>query len=391
MWIAGAGAVSCLGLGKESLIRAVLANQSGINDQGLGPVTDQDKLKMDQSLAPLMERRDLSWPLKLTLWAAREAMGEAGWDQLTDRDGLILATTTGQIPLWDRALSEYYQNQISEEQFKKVFRHYSLGTILDDISVTINAIGGEGPIFRGPRGLVSSACSASTQAIALASMWIESGKADRVLVGGVEVLCDLTVEGFRSLKLLTPGRCRPFDAARTGINLSEGAAFFCVQREPASSRVKVSGYGMSTDSYHMTAPHPQGDGSLAAMQAALTRAGVEPRDIDWVHAHGTGSLHNDLSESAAIARLFEGNLPFVSSTKWHHGHALGASGILEAVIDTEALKRGVMIATRGLENIDPGISLPIEREHRSKPGMKYVLKNTLGFGGANACFLLEAR
>jgi 3-oxoacyl-(acyl-carrier-protein) synthase len=390
-WISGTGAVSCLGLGKENLFNAVLKNQSGINSQGLGPLSPEDQLSLQKSLGSLStERSNTGTPLQMSLGAAREALREAGWEALTDQDGLILATTTGQIPLWDRALSRYFQKEVSDQDFKNLFKHYPLGTLLDDFSIHINSVLAEktAPAFLGPRQLITTACSASTQAMAIACMWLETGKAQRVLVGGVEVLCDLTVEGFRSLKLLSEDKCRPFDEKRNGINLSEGAGFVCLEKKKNRSSIEVCGYGMASDSHHMTAPHPEGEGSLRAMTAALKKSGLEPEDIDWIHAHGTGSVHNDLSESFAIHRLFETKAkPFVSSTKWHHGHALGASGLLEAVISVEGLKKNIMIATQGLEQVDPLIPLEIPRVHLEKD-IKYVLKNTLGFGGANACFIL---
>lgn len=387
-WITGAGAVSCLGLGRERLFASCLKKQSGINSEGLGPISSEDRTTLVHSLGSSPVADSGSLPLQISLWAAREALEEAGWGQLNDRDGLIFATTTGQIPLWDQALSHYYQKQIPLEEFRKVFKHYPLGTILDDFSLQINPTLGAQGDFLGPRTLVTSACGASTQAIAMACMWLETGKADRVIVGGMEFLCDLTIEGFRSLKLLSKERCRPFDVERTGINLSEAAAFFCIEKNKNDSTVKVSGYGLSTDSYHMTAPHPEGEGSFHSMKQALTKSQVPVEDIGWVHAHGTGSLHNDMAEGIAIGRLMDKNDPFISSTKWYHGHALGVSGILEAVLCREGLLKNTQVGTQGLDTLDPKIPIRLSREHGHNE-IRAVLKNTLGFGGVNASIVME--
>lgn len=388
IWITGSGAVSCLGLGKDQLFASVLRNDSGIDAQGLGSVSEGNKHILVDSLGGVRGVDKMSWPLQISLWAARESMQSAGWTELTENDGLILATTTGQIPLWDSALERYYQKQIPADEFKTIFKHYPLGTIVDDFCGAIHPLLGKDKKFVGPRTLVASACGASTQALAMAALWIESGKVERCLVGGMEVLCDLTIEGFRSLKLLSTSRAQPFDQNRTGINLSEASAFFCLEKNKNAASVQLSGFGLSTDSYHMTSPHPEGQGSYVSMQKALAKARLSAKDIGWVHAHGTGSLHNDLAEGIAIERVFENTDAYISSTKWYHGHALGVSGILESVLSLEGLKNNVQVATGGLNTIDEKIHLKIPKEHGRK-SIKAVLKNTLGFGGVNASVIME--
>jgi 3-oxoacyl-[acyl-carrier-protein] synthase-1 len=200
----------------------------------------------------------------------------------------------------------------------------------------------------------------------------------------------LTIHGFRCLQLLASEQCAPFSSRRGGIQLSEGAAFLCLERA-STGLARLSGAGFSTDAHHMTAPHPEGEGSRKAMQRALRSAGLQPQQIDWVHAHGTGSTHNDSAEAAAIGSLF-GNgdaAPWVSATKPIHGHALGASGALEAVVCVEALRHQIVLPTFGLTDPDPALGL------RHPPAtvptaLRHVLKNTLGFGGANAALVFSA-
>jgi 3-oxoacyl-(acyl-carrier-protein) synthase len=372
VWISGAGAVSCLGLGTEALWRAALENRSGIHE-GLGRV-------QDNVLNGLPEELRANRILAFSVLAAREAMAQAGWTELKPGDGMILATTTGQILEWDSAFIAFTDGKITQAEFRTAFNHQPLG---EWVSALGRQIGHD-----GPSAMLTSACSASTQALALGAMWIRQGKVKRCLVGGAEVLCDLTTEGFRSLQLLSVNPSTPFDQNRAGINLSEGAAFLCLEAEAKAPLARLSGFGYSTDGYHMTGPHPEGDGSYRAMRDALAKAEIKPSDVSWVHAHGTGSQQNDMSEGLAMARLFGGETPWVSSTKWLHGHSLAASGALESALLVKAMGEGRVLHTRGLKVPDPKIPVKHPREDVNMP-IRHILKNTLGFGGANAAIVLS--
>lgn len=367
VWITGLGAVSCLGTSVDDLWHAVETDRSGIRD-GLGRVSDQ-------LLGGAPKNRALTFAVS----AAREAMRHAGWRRLNPDDGLIVATTTGLFLQWDKAFVGYVNDQVSRADFRRDFVNQPLGQLTEQIREALD--------HRGPHSLLTSACSASTQALAVGAMWIRQGRVKRCLVAGVEVICDLTSEGFRSLQLLSTTPATPFDAERKGINLSEGAAFLCLEGGDAGI-VALTGHGFSTDAFHMTGPHPEGEGSYRAMSAALRMAGVSPDEVTWVHAHGTGSVQNDMSEGLAVKRLCGEYQPYVSSTKWLHGHALAASGALESVLVARAMQEGRVLRTRGLKNPDPRIPV----RHPSKDEsveIRHVLKNTLGFGGANASLLFS--
>jgi 3-oxoacyl-[acyl-carrier-protein] synthase-1 len=320
--------------------------------------------------------------LAFSIKAAREAIEQAGWTQLTDRDGFIFATTTGQIPIWDQALVDFLHNRIEREAFELAFVHQPLGVLLDEVALTLG--------HTGPSLLVTSACAASTQAIGLASLWISQKKVDRCLVIGAEVLCTLTTEGFKSLQLLSAVPAKPFDINRSGINLSEGAAALCLEGESARAnwRAVIRGFGMSSDGHHMTGPHPEGRGVVQAVQTALQTAALLPSDISWVHAHGTGSPQNDSAEGAALAQVFGETMPWVSSTKWLHGHSLGASGILETVLCIEALDHQTVLRTAGLETADTKIQIKHPTKNFKTP-LRHILKTTLGFGGVNAALVIS--
>lgn len=367
IWITGLGAVSCLGSSVEDLWSAVGQERSGVVD-GLGRVPDDIFIEAPANRA-----------LAFAVHAAREAMRHAGWSRLNSDDGLIIATTTGFFLQWDRAFTDFVNDRLPLDRFRSDFLNQPLMQLNVELA---RALG-----HRGPSTVLTSACSASTQALALGAMWIKQKRVKRCLVAGVEVICDLTAEGFRSLQLLSREPATPFDVDRRGINLSEGAAFLCLESGDAGL-AGISGYGFSTDAFHMTGPHPEGHGSYRAMNQAVRSAGLTPEDIYWVHAHGTGSLQNDMSEGLAVKRLCGEHEPFVSSTKWLHGHSLAASGALESALVVRAMQAGLVLKTRGLKNPDPRIPvLHPARDEKVKPG--HVLKNTLGFGGANASLVLS--
>lgn len=304
--------------------------------------------------------------------AIRQAMERAGWDRLRDDDAIFLATTTGLLPVWEGDFLGAGGDLVAN------FRSEPLGASLRALRSEL--------AFRGHAQVITSACAASTHALVLASRWLKTGRAKRCLVGGVEILSRLTVEGFKSLQLLSSETATPFDIGRKGINLSEGAAFLCLERESGDSPLgKITGGAITNDAHHMTAPHPEGRGSETAIRRALDEAGLRPSDIDWVHAHGTGSPHNDLAEGAALHAIFGDGVP-VSSTKAIHGHALAASGALETIVCLEAIRSETIPKTFGMVTPDPRIRL----RHGGDRAPRRVVKNTLGFGGTNGAIVLEA-
>lgn len=374
VWISGMGAISCAGVNPATLWENTKKKQTGIKN-GLGAIEPSSILELRNQFQSSEEI-----PLLLSQVALIQAMRDAGWEKLEPTDGIIFATTTGHVSTWDEALMEYFRNVENKEKFEGAFRHERLGLMLDKICDFLQ--------FEGPRFLITTACSASTHALGLAKLWIESGRVKRCLVGGTEILSRLTIEGFRSFQLLSEKQSKPFDSERSGINLSEGSAFVCLETAPLKKRARLSGFGMSTDAYHMTAPHPEGKGSYQAMQLALKDAGILPKELSWIHAHGTGSVHNDLAECTAVETLLKGATVPVTSTKAVHGHALAATGVMEAVLCVKALEEQTLLPTAGLEKLDPLIRVPILKDFQ-KTEVRHILKNTLGFGGANGAIVLS--
>lgn len=243
----------------------------------------------------------------------------------------------------------------------------------------------------GPTAIISSACATTAKVFASAARMIAAGFCDAAIVGGADSLCGTTLYGFRSLGLIAEEPCRPFDRARSGISIGEGAGFALVEkldREPPDDAVLLLGVGESTDAYHMSTPHPEGLGAQIAMAQALRAAGLRPEDIDYVNLHGTGTAIGDAAEDQAVVRLFGQRTP-CSSTKGFTGHTLGAAGIVEAVICFLAMSLGVMPGSPHTRNVDPAFRCHYLRES-SRGRIDRVMSNSFGFGGTN-CSVIFGR
>ena len=236
----------------------------------------------------------------------------------------------------------------------------------------------------GPCLTISTACSSSAKVFATGARWLQCGLVDAVLVGGADSLCLNTLYGFNSLQLLSSEPCRPSSADRQGINIGEAAGFALIGRPGVFDDAELSllGYGESSDAWHMSHPHPEGKGALAAMDQALTRAGLDPDAIGYINLHGTASKANDAVENVAIGQRFS-PATRISSTKGWTGHALGAAGILEAVIALDALAAQRIPGTLNTDEVDPEFGFPVQLEN-SEASLDYVMSNSFGFGGNNA-------
>ena len=241
----------------------------------------------------------------------------------------------------------------------------------------------------GPSFVVSTACSSGAKALASGARLLKAGLCDAVLAGGADALCAMTVAGFTALEAVDAARCRPMSATRAGINIGEGAALFVLSREP--SAVRLSGCGESSDAHHISAPEPTGRGALAAMRAALERAGLAPGEVGYLNLHGTGTLQNDAMESRAVAALFGHGLP-CSSTKPLTGHALGAAGAIEAAIVWLTLMGDGRLPGHHFDGLRdpalPPITL-VQPGQRLAGAPRHVMSNSFAFGGNNASLVLS--
>jgi len=239
----------------------------------------------------------------------------------------------------------------------------------------------------GPAHVVSTACSSSAKVFATAHRHLAAGLCDAALVGGTDTLCATTLYGFGSLDLLAHEPCRPWGKDRCGINLGEGAGFVLLERTTQTSeRLALLGYGESSDAHHISSPHPDGEGALLAMLAALQRAGLEPQDIDYLNLHATATPANDRAEDRAIARCFP-HPPRASGTKGWTGHTLGAAGVTEVVICLLALEHGVLPGTLNQGVADPDLATEVLAD-TTDDSPRRVMTNSFGFGGTNCSLIL---
>jgi len=250
---------------------------------------------------------------------------------------------------------------------------------------------------------ISTACSSAANAILLGAELLKSGRADIVVAGGAECITKFHLNGFNSLMILDKVPCRPFDSTRAGLNLGEGAAYLVMEKEehfnarshcgldPQSPAATLSGYANTCDAFHQTASAPDGEGAYLAMKKALESAGLQPSDIDYINAHGTGTENNDLSEGMAMMRLFGEKIPPVSSTKSFTGHTTSAAGGVEAVISILALQYNFIPANLNFSEkmaeltFEPVMVNGICPE---KP-LKHVLSNSFGFGGNDTSLIFS--
>ena len=244
--------------------------------------------------------------------------------------------------------------------------------------------------LEGPALTINTACSSSAKVFATAARWLQMGFVDAALVGGADILCLSVLHGFHALQLVSSRPCRPFDAARDGINLGEAAGFALMARAedwPDNTGVVLSGYGESSDAHHMSHPHPEGAGARRAIEQALSGAGLRADDIDYINLHGTASLANDRVEGRLVASMFPSSTR-ASSTKGWMGHTLGAAGIIESIIALDTLVTGMVPGTLNFERCEPGIPLALSADNQLlKP--RHVMSNSFGFGGNNACLIFS--
>jgi len=301
--------------------------------------------------------------------ACRERYGAA-------RIGVFIGTSTSGVQHTELAYRE-----VTDNRLPAWFRHRTTQNIFSSADFVAQRLRVNGPCIA-----ISTACSSSAKVFASARRAIAIGACDAAIVGGVDSLCLTTLYGFNSLQLLSTDKCRPADVARNGISIGEAAGFALLDPQESRSGVYLLGYGESSDAYHMSSPDPEGRGAVAAMRAALLCAEANPKDVDYVNLHGTGTLANDSAESRAICSMFGASLP-CSSTKGWTGHTLGAAGIVEAALSLLCVQHGFMPRSLNTQNKDPAIEAAILLARRDTPVTR-VLSNSFGFGGSNCSLLL---
>jgi 3-oxoacyl-[acyl-carrier-protein] synthase-1 len=381
--ITATAVVSALGRGSAATLEALRKSRSGLRQNDLPDATLPTYIGRvegleDAAVAPELGRYDCRNNRLAQLALEQDgfvaAIAGARLRYGPQRIGVFLGTTSSGILEVENA----YRHRDAQTgalpsglRFAETFNLYSASAYVRE---ALN--------LEGPAVVVSAACASSAKAFASASRAIAAGLCDAAIVGGVETLCLTTMHGFASLGLLSDRPCRPCDRDRSGISLAEGAGFALLEKGDRGPRsLAFLGYGESADAYHMSTPHPEGRGAALAMRAALSMAAVTPEDIDYVNLHGTGTPSNDVAEDAAVCSVLGPSVPR-SSTKGATGHALGAAGILEAIITLLCIANDFLPGTINTTEIDPAIRGRVLLDC-STARVKRALSNSLGFGGSN--------
>ena len=292
------------------------------------------------------------------------------------RIGLLLATTKANI----EALERLSDSRACSDPAR---RHLQGDLLAADLAAEFQA--------HGPVQCLSTACVSGLIAIQQGVKMIQRGEADAVFVVGVDHLSAFVVAGFTALKAIDPGGCRPFDQSRCGLSPGEaGAAIVLVRAEKMSRHaVTVRGWGTSNDANHLTGPSRDGSGLALAMRTALASAKLSATEIDFVHAHGTGTPYNDAMESQALRTVFGGACPPFSGAKGMLGHTLGAAGVIETIVCVLAMRENFLPGTPRLESPAAGVPVNLLREPRFGAQLQHVLKLNTGFGGLNGALILR--
>ncbi len=379
------GIISPIGRNLEENFHALTEGRSGIGnitqvDASLLENIPAGQVDMDISrlfdFAGIPEKEGYSRNALLGIIAAREAwLNAAGKDYPEISTALISATTVGGM---DRC--ELYYNDFLHNDSRNVYiESYDCADSTEKIAQVLG--------IAGRVTTISTACSSAANAILFGARLIRSGLAGRVLAGGTESLTRFHLNGFNALKILDKAHCRPFDATRAGINLGEGAAYLVLESEDSVALTgnqiyaELAGYGNACEAFHQTASSPDGNGAYLAMKKALEVAGMEPGEVDYINAHGTGTDNNDLSEGKAIEKLFGNRIPFISSTKPFTGHLTSAAGSAEAIFSIFSLQHNLIWPNLNFTTPMPELSFSPVIELKRDRTVHTVLTNSFGFGG----------
>lgn len=398
VFITGMGVISPMGNDVDSHLSAIRAGSTHFREIDFFDVSRQRvktagiaDLPLDSphfALTP-HEAERMDRGTRLLLHATAEAISSAELDDIPSGVPFVLGTSAGAMPLGE----EYFKaaslaSGSKRGQFSRV-EHYQPQR---QASTVQRALG-----FQGSTQIISNACASGANAIGHAFHKIRNGRSQLAIAGGYDALCQLVFAGFDTLQALAEsGIPRPFDANRDGLALGEGAAIFVMESEQsmrargAKPIVEILGYGMSTDLHHLTQPHPEGTAAVRSMTAACKQAELQPRDIQYINSHGTGTPLNDVAEANAITEWAGADVGkiSVSSTKSAMGHLLGGAGAIESAICLLALNHGHLPASLNIREVDPACRFNLVREPREAK-LDIALTNSFGFGGSNASLIFR--
>ncbi len=390
--VTGLGVVSALGLNSAEFWQSLQQGRSGIGplqavDPALLRFTNAAEVRnfkpsehFDEKEISLLDRF-----AQLGVVAARQAIIEAGieWtQQLRESTAIITGSCTGGQATEDDGFVNLYRNNIPRVNPFTIPRTME-NAAASRISLETGVV--------GPTYTISTACSSSNHAIGQAFWMVRSGASSMAITGGSEAVFSLGfLKAWEAMRVVSPDTCRPFSKDRRGLILGEGAAMLVLETLDAArargARIfgEIVGFGMSSDAFHITQPSP--DGAARAMRSAINDAALQPADIGYINAHGTATLANDATETAAIRKVFAAHVDrlAVSSTKSMHGHTLGAAGAIEAAATVLAMHHGILPPTANFTEPDPACDLDVIPNLARPAPTEFALSNSFAFGGLNA-------
>jgi 3-oxoacyl-[acyl-carrier-protein] synthase II len=391
--ITGVGAVAANGIGKEPFWRAITAGVTGVKE-----VTSFNTSELQSHFAAEIDnfrpeefvRRQnpaaMGRASQLAIAAARLAIEDSGIDggAAGSRAGIVAGTTQGEGRELESAIGTWFSDGPDGVTPEQVYRS-NHGSILQHLGAEFE--------FFGPSFIVATACSAGNYAVGYGGDLIRLGRADVVIAGGVEPFSRIPFIGFNRLGAIAPEMCQPFDKARKGAIFGEGAGFIVMEslaharKRGARIYAEFRGYALSCDAYHPTAPDPAGRQAARMIRHALAESRVNPDQVEYISAHGTGTKANDRVEAKVIREVFGDRsraIP-VSSIKSMIGHTMGAAAALEAVSCVLAIERGVVPPTINHFETDPACDLDVVPNIGRESHVRVALNNSFAFGGNNAC------
>jgi 3-oxoacyl-(acyl-carrier-protein) synthase len=393
VFITGLGIISSIGNTVEETLQSILTMKSGIGKITILETRHRDMIPVCEIrrsndelfvMAGIGRKKGLTRTALLGMIAAREAVQSAGLTHCSDPStGCISSTSVGGMDKTEQC----YFDLVSGSSDMLAAASHDCGDSTERIAGFLG--------IDGFMSTISTACSGSANSIMLGAKLIRHGLLERAVVGGTDAMTRFTLNGFLSLMILSKEGCKPFDEKRDGITLGEGAAFLVLESGETVDRRKgdviceLRGYGNACDAFHQTATSPEGDGPFFAMSAALATSGVPAEEIDYINAHGTGTVNNDLSEGKAVERVFGNRIPPLSSTKGFTGHCLGASGAIEAVLSSLAIRHNMILPNLNFREKMKELGFSPSQTLLRQAGVDCVLSNSFGFGGNNTSLIFS--
>lgn len=380
--ITGMGIISAIGNSVDETFSSLSTCKTGIGKINYLKTLHKDEFvcgevkHSNEELNKIAGTKNYDRTTVLGLIAAKEALNHANIQEIKDaRTGFISSTTVAGMSHTELLYKNFFENKTDENFIDSHFSGVSTNEIAKQLGISEYVT------------TISTACSSAANAVMLGARLIKNNILDRVVVGGTDALSKFTLNGFNTLMILDTEWCKPFDENRKGLNLGEGAAFLVLESEEQikkfnkKSLALLSGYGNANDAYHQTASSAEGHGAFLAMKKAFEVSGLDPKSIDYVNAHGTGTPNNDSSEGIAMQTVFENKVPKFSSTKAYTGHTLAAAAGIEAVISLLSMQNNMIFPCLNRSEQMRDLSITPVSTLEKNQDLKHVMSNSFGFGG----------